>query len=33
MKRYVFRTLVWINTKILRLLKVDVYGNSFYWGK
>ena len=33
MKRYLFNALVWVNTKILRLLKVDVCGNSFYWGK
>ena len=32
MKKYLFNALVWVNTKVLHLLKVDVYGNSYYWG-
>ncbi len=31
MKRYIFTALVWVNRKVLHLLKVDANGNSFYW--
>lgn len=33
MKKYLFKTLVWVNKKVLHLLKVDINGNSFYWGR
>ncbi len=33
MKKYLFKALVWVNIKVLHLLKVDVNGNSYYWGR
>lgn len=33
MKRYLFNVLVWVNRKVLHLLKVDGNGNSIYWGR
>ena len=32
MKRFLFKALVWVNRKVLHLLKVDANGNSYYWG-